>query len=143
MNIEELENYYNKYDIFELESLKTIMSYVKEDITQEVEVLNKVYKEKWIPYDKEFSVPLKPANYSLLNILKKNKDLNDQELDFLYGIVENASFYLSSIQDYQDEYKNVIEDFDIDEYPVLSMFELETALYNELEDRKSKIYVKK
>lgn len=136
MNIAELENFYNKYDIFELELLKTIMSYVCEDIKLEKEVLDKVYKEKWKPYDDEFSVPIKQSNYGLLSILNKNDKLNDQELEFLYNLVENASFYLSSIQDYQDGYKNVIEDFDIDEYPVLKFFELETALYNDIEKRK-------
>ena len=123
------ENFFNKYDINELDLLYSILNYNHEPyVTKYKEILNRVRKEK------KDTINIS-SDCSLLN---KYDKLNNEELRFLYKLVSDASSYLSSVQDYSDTYKQIIDDFDIDEYPVKEMYKLEESLSNELENRKRK-----
>lgn len=129
-----IENFFNKYDINELYLFDIILSYNCEPDTQKYkEILDKVRKAK----EKKAGVNICPDS-SLFNLLNKNNRLNDDELSFLYELVENASSYLSSVQDYSYVYEQMIEDFNINEYPVISIYKLEESLLKELENRKEK-----
>lgn len=132
----ELEDLFNKFTIYELDELKTIFSYVHEyNMDCIYEVINKVQSNKENDCYNEFMVPVKSKNYSLLNILDRINDFNDNEIILLYNLIEDASFFLSSIHDYD----GVIVDFDIDEYPIDITGKIEVALGDEIEKRKPKI----
>ena len=141
----ELKDFFNKYNLIELNAMNMIFEYVNEyDINKIIEIASIVYKEKEKECYDNYEVPVKSYGFSLLNILDKNSKLNDKELNFLYQLVEDASFYLSSINDYQDGYKQAIEDFDIADYPIQIINRLETSLYNEINNRNqsNKTFVK-
>ena len=127
-----IENFFNKYNINELYLFEIILSYNCESYMQKYkEILNKVLRKK------KPEININP-NCSLSSLINKVNELNDDELKFLYELVENASTYLSSIQDYSYTYEQIIDDFDINEYPVIAMYKLEESLLKELENRKEK-----
>lgn len=129
-----IENFFNKYDINELYLFDIILSNNYEPDTKKYkEILDKVRKSK----EKKVGVNICP-DPSLFNLLHKNNQLNNDELSFLYELVANASFYLSSVQDYSYAYRQMMEDFNINEYPVISIYKLEESLLKELENRKEK-----
>lgn len=131
----ELNDLFNKFTICELDELKTIFSYGHEyDLNNIYNIIDKVHSEKENYCYKVFMVPVKSNNYSILNISNRINDFTDKEIILLYKLIEDASFFLSSIQ----EYDGVVKDFDIDEYPVEIIGMLETILGNELEKRKCK-----
>lgn len=135
---EELEIFFNKYSIIELESFSKIFELVHDYEMKEVlEVSRKVYKEKYDKCFEEYEAPVRHYNYSVLDITKKNDLLNDKELKFLSTIVENAAMFLSSIQSNSDAYKQVIEDFSCSEYGNEKIYELEYILSEEMEKRKN------
>lgn len=129
-----IENFFKKFDINELYLFDTILSYNCEpDTTKYKEVLDKVCKEK----EKRKGENLNP-NPNLFDLLNKKSELNNNELNLFYELVANASSYLSSIQDYSDVYAQMIEDFNINEYPVISIYKIEESLAKEIETRKVK-----
>ena len=143
MNQEELEIFFNKYSIIELESFNKIFENVKDYELEEVlKIARKVYKEKSEVCLEEYEIPVRHYNFSALDIAKKNNLLNDKELIFLNTLVENASLFLSSVQDYQEIYKNVIDDFSCDEYEIDKILRLEEELNKEVMSRE-KTKVKK
>ena len=128
-----IENFFNKFDINELYTLNIILdNNCDQSVKKYKEIFNKVLKEK------ENKPNVRSQEYSLLNLLNKTDDLNNQELNLLYELVENASLYLSSVQDYSYAYKDVIEDFNINEYPVIAIYKLEEELSKKLESMKDK-----
>lgn len=94
MDIVELEILFSKYNIIELDSINIVLEYVhnnNKDII--IDVLNKVKSTKEKSCYEEFEVPVKPYNYSLLNILDKNSELSDKEIKFIHSLVDDASFF--------------------------------------------------
>lgn len=131
---DKLKTMFDKYSLFELDTLKAVLSYVQDyDMRRVFRALEDVYanKERECCANPEKIAKSTRPSY----ISRKNKKLSDEELNFLAELVENASFYLSSVRDFSDEYDNVIEDFDIDEYPIDLVFDFEQSLYEEIEDR--------
>lgn len=125
-----IENFFNKFDTNELYALNIVLnnnceSYIK----RYKDIFNKVLTEKEEVRYKE---------YSLSNLLNKIYNLNNEEINLLYELVENASLYLSSIQEYSDIYENIIEDFDINEYPIMDVYKLEEKLSKKIENIKNK-----
>ena len=134
MRLDEIENFFKKYNISELYLFEIILSYNCELYVQKYkEILNKVRKEK----EKKVEVNIY-SDCSLFSLINKSDELNDDELRFLYELVENASTYLSAVQDYSYAYEQIIDDFDINEYPVIAIYKLEESLLKELENRKGK-----
>ena len=133
-----IENFFNKFDINELYTLNIILdNNCDPSVKKYKEVFNKVLKEK------ENKPEVRSQDDSLLNLLNKTDDLNNQELNLLYELVENASLYLSSVQDYSYAYKDVIEDFNINEYPIIMIYKLEEKLSEKLKNTKYKNQNKK
>lgn len=125
-----IENFFNKFDINELYALNIILnnnceSYIK----RYKDIFNKILIEK---------EEVRCQEYSLFDLLNKIDNLNNEEMNLLYELVENASLYLSSIQEYSDIYENIIEDFDINEYPVIAIYKLEEKLSKKIENMKNK-----
>lgn len=104
MSKEELEGFFNKYNISELEAFKVIMQYVYDYEKEEIEkILNSVKNNKEQNYKK---VCFK-EEFNLSNITDKNDLLNDKELVFLYKIVNDALLCLSSIKHMDVEYETI------------------------------------
>ncbi len=138
INDEELEIFFNKYDVNELEMFSNIFEYVhNKELLEAQEVAKNVYYEKRKNMNDDYETS-KYDDYNLLKISYKNDLLNDEELAFLQAIVEDASFYLSTIRDY--DYENIIEDFSEDDYNIDQMLRLEESI--EKETSKRKVYTK-
>ena len=136
LSIIELEEFFNKFDYQELSAINLIFEYVMDqDLTKINEIKNRICEEKEIEFCNYYICSKGQVDFSLLDISNKLSILNEKELKFLYDLVEDAEFYLSSIDDYQDGYKNITEDFDIDDYPIIDMSKLENLIYNELNKR--------
>ncbi len=135
-----IENFFNKYDINELYLFDVILSYNCEvDTTKYREILNKVRKEK----EKKSKHDMN-QDISIFSLLNKNKLLNDEELNIFYELASNASSYLSSVQDYSYVYEQMVEDFSIYDYPIISIYKIIESLEKEIETRKvkNKEYIK-
>lgn len=136
LSIIELEEFFNKFNYQELSAMNLIFEYVMDqDLTKINEIKNRICEEKEIEFCNYYICSKGQVDFSLLDISNKLSILNEKELKFLYDLVEDAEFYLSSIDDYQDGYKNITEDFDIDDYPIIDMSKLENLIYNELNKR--------
>lgn len=143
MNYSELKEFFNKYNIIELEAFDTIIEYSKDYNLRDIKKIKKdVYNEKYGELTKNFEVEVKPYNFKLSDISKKNKDLNETELNFLHLLVESASLYLDSVQEFDYVYKEVFEEFDSGDYPVKEMSILLDLIEEEKEKRKSATYKK-
>ena len=104
MSNKELEIFFNKYNILELNAFKVIMQYVydyeKEKI---VIILNSVKNNK----EQNYKEVCFKEEFNLSNITDKNDLLNDKELVFLYKVVNDALLCLSSIKHMDVEYETI------------------------------------
>lgn len=104
MSKEELEGFFNKYNISELEVFKVIMQYVYDYEKEEIEkILNSVKNNK----EQNYKEVCPKEEFNLSNITDKNDLLNDKELVFLYKIVNDALLCLSSIKHMDVEYEAI------------------------------------
>ncbi len=88
MNDEELEIFFNKYDIAELEVFSSIFEYVKEkDLLDTKEIATKVYYEKRKNINGDYEIS-KCADFNMLKILCRNDLLSDKELAFLKALID-------------------------------------------------------
>ena len=121
MSKEELEVFFNKYNISELEAFKVIMQYVYDYEKEEIEIiLNSVKNNK----EQNYKEVCFKEEFNLSNITDKNDLLNDKELVFLYKIVNDALLCLSSIKHMDVEYETI------------ETSEIENSLYDKI-SRKS------
>ena len=116
MSDEELEIFFNKYDIAELEMLFNIFEYVKEkDLLNTRKIAEKVYYEKMKNINDYYEIS-RYSDFDIPKVLYKVGLLTDKELIFLKSLVEDADFYLSSVIEFP--YENIIEDFKEDDYNI-------------------------
>ena len=124
MSKEELEGFFNKYNISELDAFKVIMQYVYDYEKEEIEkILNSVKNNKEQNY-KEFCFK---EEFNLSNITDKNDLLNDKELVFLYKIVNDALLCLSSIKHMDVEYE------------IIETSKIENSLYDKISRKSNSI----
>ena len=138
LTYDELVNMFNKYSLPELDVMSAILNYVQEyDMTDVNQSINDVYNKK----EKIYYNTVRDYIYEIdkFNIFKVNEILSERELNFLYKLVENSSFFLSTVRDYRDEYENTIEDFNIEEYPIDLSNKFLDSLSEEIESRKFSI----
>ena len=137
LNSYELEDFFNKYDIIELDIINIILDNVKEPSLENVlKIMNKVYSEKLVTERYQYDSLMKKSDYSLQPFLEKNKLLSDKELLFLYQLVNDASDFLSNIIENADSYKKEMEDFTINDYPIDEIYNIKKSLEMEIENRK-------
>ena len=121
MSKEELEGFFNKYNISELEAFKVIMQYVYYYEKEEIEIiLNSVKNNK----EQNYKEVCFKEEFNLSNITDKNDLLNDKELVFLYKVVNDALLCLSSIKHMDVEYE------------IIETSKIENSLYDKI-SRKS------
>lgn len=138
LSSEDIEKLFNKYNVVELEAFISILEYVKDYNTDEIaNIISKVYKEKYELLQSNFEVGAKPTNFKISDLGKINELLNDYELEFLHTMIESASMFLDSVQEFEDEYKEISEEFDSGDYPVLEMSKLLDSIEQEQTSRKN------
>lgn len=121
MSNKELEIFFNKYNILELDAFKVIMQYV---FVYKKESLNEILD--YIQNNKKYNDIIdtsKKENFSLSNIKNKNGILSDKELMFLYKIIFDVSNCLDSIKHIDVEYES------------REVSDIESSLYEEIEKR--------
>ena len=104
MSNKELEIFFNKYNILELDAFKVIMQYV---FVYKKESLNEILD--YIQNNKKYNDIIdtsKKENFSLSDIKNKNGILSDKELMFLYKIIFDVSNCLDSIKHIDVEYES-------------------------------------
>lgn len=137
----EIEKLFNKYSINELDVLGSVFKYVKDyDLSNTLKIAEKIYNKKYEECVNNYEVPIE--NYRAIDIANKNHLLSAKELKYLHTLVDNASFYLLEIRSDAYEYEDVIDDFDVNSYPVKFMFDFEQSLKMEIENRKQSHKVK-
>lgn len=133
MSIEELEIFFNKFNVIELEAIAAVFEYVHENNLEEIRnVANKVYYEKVNKAD-EFDEKARKKGFNLLDILEKSDSLSKKELEFLSTLIEDASFFLSSVRDVP--YEELIDDFNKSDYNMEQVFKLEDLVIKQLSKR--------
>ena len=102
MNIEELKNLFEKYDIFTLDSLSILLSYLDESELKEIgPVFRNVYKKKYKKIEEEFEGineyddKNKLLNFDIKDIIDSIDSLNKKELEFLNHIPKTAKSKVS------------------------------------------------
>lgn len=121
MSKKELEIFFNKYNILELDAFKVIMQYV---FVYKKESLNEILD--YIQNNKKYNDIIdtsKKENFSLSDIKNKNGILSDKELMFLYKIIFDVSNCLDSIKHIDVEYES------------REVSDIESSLYEEIEKR--------
>ena len=121
MSNKELEIFFNKYNILELDTFKVIMQYV---FVYKKESLNEILD--YIQNNKKYNDIIdtsKKENFSLSDIKNKNGILSDKELMFLYKIIFDVSNCLDSIKHMDVEYES------------REVSDIESSLYEEIEKR--------
>lgn len=121
MSNKELEIFFNKYNILELDAFKVIMQYV---FVYKKESLNEILD--YIQNNKKYNDIIdisKKENISLSDIKNKNGILSDKELMFLYKIIFDVSNCLDSIKHIDVEYES------------REVSDIESSLYKEIEKR--------
>lgn len=121
MSKKELEIFFNKYNILELDAFKVIMQYV---FVYKKESLNEILD--YIQNNKKYNDIIdtsKKENFSLSDIKNKNSILSDKELMFLYKIIFDVSNCLDSIKHIDVEYES------------REVYDIESSLYEEIEKR--------
>lgn len=121
MSNKELEIFFNKYNILELDAFKIIMQYV---FVYKKESLNEILD--YIQNNKKYNDIIdtsKKENFSLSDIKNKNGILSDKELMFLYKIIFDVSNCLDSIKHIDVEYES------------REVSDIESSLYEEIEKR--------
>lgn len=121
MSNKELEIFFNKYNILELDAFKVIMQYV---FVSKKESLNEILD--YIQNNKKYNDIIdtsKKENFSLSDIKNKNGILSDKELMFLYKIIFDVSNCLDSIKHIDVEYES------------REVSDIESSLYEEIEKR--------
>jgi len=137
----EIEKLFNKYSINELDVLGSVFKYVKDyDLSNTLKIAEKIYNKKYEECVNNYEVS--SENYRAIDITNKNYLLSAKELKYLHTLVDNASFYLLEIRSDAYEYEDVIDDFDVNSYPVKFMFDFEQSLKMEIENRKQSHKVK-
>lgn len=121
MSNKELEIFFNKYNILELDAFKVIMQYA---FVYKKESLNEILD--YIQNNKKYNDIIdtsKKENFSLSDIKNKNGILSDKELMFLYKIIFDVSNCLDSIKHIDVEYES------------REVYDIESSLYEEIEKR--------
>ena len=129
----DIKNLFSKFSIGGLEFFDNILNYVDHERIDDIKrAKNEALENKYKKYKGNVTT-ISDANkvFNLTQFKSSFPALTDLELEFLYGLVEEAALYLNCIKDYSDYYKDEIEGFDINNYPINEVNEIFTLLRQE------------
>lgn len=109
MSSEDLENFFNKYELHELEEFQLLFTYAKDyNLTEAFDIIRKTYDKKSSEMSKEdtyFYQSISRHIKKKVTLLKnKNNELSKKELLFLKALVEDSTNYIST-----SEYDSFLE----------------------------------
>lgn len=128
----DIKNFFSKFSLSGLEYFDNILDYCNHDRINDIRrVKNEALDTKYKKYKNNVMTIPTVKNFNLTQFKSSLSSLTDREMEFLHELVENAAMYLSCIQEYSDYYKEEIEDFDLNNYPVKDMNELLDSIEKE------------
>lgn len=133
MLLKDIKSFFFKFSTATLENFDSILDYTNHEQLDDIKrVRDEAYESIKRKYRNNPVASLSNTDNFKFYMFAGNLDkLNDLELDFFHDLVENASMYLDCIQEYSDYYKEEIEDFNLEEYPIKEMHELLDAIKKE------------
>ena len=133
MLLQDIKSFFFKFSTAALENFDSILDYTNHEQLDDIKrVRDEAYESIKRKYKNNPVASLSNTDNFKFYMFAGNLDkLNDLELDFFHDLVENASMYLDCIQEYPDYYKEEIEDFNPEKYPIKEMHELLDAIKKE------------
>ena len=108
MSMDDLEIFFNKYNIIELESFNLIFEYVYDyEISNILEAAKKVHNQKYKECADDFEIAVRHTSFKPSDIKNKNSLLTDKELDLLYKLTDSAVMCLDSIETFDVEAERI------------------------------------
>ena len=141
MDDNELRDFFNKYSFLDLYVMNKIFENVDSidfETTNEQKMLNDVFKFKENDFFNNcfrnglnsFGIRDKIVSYTIDQLFRKNKLLNEKELKFLYMMVDYASSFIDLVQNYPDVNYN-----EEDSSMLMELDFLQNTLHREIYDR--------
>ena len=141
MDDNELRDFFNKYSFLDLYVMNKIFENVDSidfETTNEQKMLNDVFKFKENDFFNKcfrnglnsFGIRDKIESYTIDQLFRKNKLLNEKELKFLYMMVDYASSFIDLVQNYPDVNYN-----EEDSSMLMELDFLQNTLHREIYDR--------
>lgn len=132
MLLKDIKNFFSKFSLSGLEYFDNILDYCNHDRINDIRrVKNEALDIKYKKYKNNVMTIPTEKNFNLTKFKSTFSSLTDREMEFLHELVENAAMYLDCIQEYSDYYKEEIEDFDLNDYPIKDMNELLDSIEKE------------
>lgn len=137
MLLKDIKSFFLKFSTAALESFDNILDYTNHERLADIKrVRDEAFESNKRKYQNNPVTSLNNIDAFKFYMFAGNLDkLNNLELDFFHDLVENASMYLDCIQEYSDYYKEEIEDFNLEKYPIKQMKELLDTIKKEKERR--------
>ena len=137
MLLKDVKSFFFKFSTAALENFDNILDYTNHERLEDIKrVRNEAYDSNIKKYQNNPVSSLSNIDcfkfYMFAGCIER---LTDLELDFFYSLVEDASMYLDCIQEYSDYYKELIEDFNLADYPIKEMRELLKLIEKEKQRR--------
>ena len=147
MLLKDVKTFFLKFSLTGLEFFDNILDYTSHERIDEIRrVKNEALDIKHKRYTNNITNTLSTVrNCNLTQFKSSFSALTDFELEFLHTLVEDATMHLNRIKDYPDYYKEEIENFDINNYPIelinklLKLVEEEQTINRPLEKASSNV----
>lgn len=138
---ETIEKFFRKYSITELKAFNSILKYSSlEGIDTIKRIKSEVLNSKLKSYkNNPVSTLTEIPELEVTRIAVEDAYLDDREIEFFRTLIEDALIYLDCFTQFEDYYKTVVENFDINNYPVN---EVRTLLNQVIKDQEYKALLK-
>lgn len=139
MTIGDLEHFFKKFNLAELEVLEPVLVYNDHPDIEEIrKIKEKVHNTKIMEASKPGSYRARSTRNSVRinDLQRKNYKLTNKELGLFHDLVEITASYLDSIELYEEEYQSQNEEFDACYYPLSDqVYSLLDSIEEELKNR--------
>ena len=139
MTIGDLEHFFKKFNLAELEVLEPVLVYNDHPDIEEIrKIKEKVHNAKIMEASKPGSYRARSTRNSVRinDLQRKNYKLTNKELGLFHDLVEITAGYLDSIELYEEEYQSQNEEFDACYYPLSDqVYSLLDSIEEELKNR--------
>lgn len=122
----DVKNFFKKFSLVGLEHFDEILDYTHHERIDDIRrVKNEALGIKHKKYTNNSTTTISSVDhFKLTNLKAAFSSLTDRELDFFHELVEDATLFLDSVQEYESEYKAINEEFDSREFPYKQVSEL-------------------
>ena len=133
----DVKNFFLKFSLVGLEFFDDILDYCSDPRINDIKrVKNEALEIKHKRYLNNNASTLSTVrNFKLSQLQASFSSLTDIEIEFFHGLIDDAAMYLDCIQEYSDYYKEVIEDFNLNDYPINEVNKLLDLINKEINQR--------